>query len=85
MILQELFQQIIDHPDMKGIGFSIVLDDAPNRPIVISRTTADMVEGESYLFKVGQVRFEVSDGPGERNESLDFVDPVEAMQKALGK
>lgn len=91
--VNDILQELIDHPDVKDLGMSIILDDAPDWPIVLTRTTEEMVEaGEDaraegdppYLFKVGQVRFEVSDGlPNHRGDSFDHTDFNEAVGAAL--
>ena len=90
--VNEIFQELIDHPDMADVDFSLVLDGAHDWPIVITRTTEEMVrngneslcEGDPpYLFKAGQVRFEVSDGlPNERGDSFDYPDFNEAVTAA---
>lgn len=90
--VNEIFQELIDHPDMADVDFSIVLDGAHDWPIVIARTSEEMVqaaeeaavEGDPpYLYKAGQVRFEVSDGfPNERVDSFDHPDFSEAVTAA---
>lgn len=88
--LKELFQQVIDHPEMKEHMFSIVLDDALDFPIVVNITTQDQHNeevadvGSEYLFEAGQVRFEVSDNfPGDRHDSFNFPDLSSAIAYAL--
>lgn len=88
--IQELFQQIIDHPDMTGIKFSLVFDNVPDFPVVVDATSQDQHNeevrdvGSEYLFEAGQVRFEVSDGiPGDRNMAYSYVEFLEAYDEAV--
>lgn len=91
--ISEVLQELVDHPDVQDVGLSILLDEAPDWPIVLTKTTEEMVQAGNnarcdgdppYRFQVGQVRFEVSDDlPNKRGDSFDHDDFGEAMQTAL--
>jgi len=74
-------------------GISIVLDSAPDWPIVLTVVEQSDVDDANeaacecdppYLWKAGDVRYEVSDGfPGHRHDSFNFVHFRDAVDKAL--
>lgn len=63
-------------------GISIVVDGAPDWPIVLAIHEHD--DDEDSIFKPGDIRYEVSDGlPEHRNDSFNFPTFLEAAIYAV--
>lgn len=81
---EDIIRDLVTHPDVVSAGRSmcLVLDDARDYPIVLQvqeqeeydEAMANETEDYVHPWRVGDIRFEVSDGvPGFRQDSLNFA------------
>jgi len=90
--IEDIFKELLKHPDLNDIGASLVLDDALEFPIVLAIQEQDDCDREMEdegpdhipLLMAGDIRFEVSDGfPGDRGYCSTFRNFREAAEQAL--
>jgi len=88
--MNEHFKAILGNPEVQKLqGISVVLDAAPDFPIVLELANQELIDlfaddGVECPWNIGDVRYEVSDGmPGNRSHSDNFTEFLEAAEHAV--